>query len=69
MSEILKILENSIFFLFLLVKICWMSSPPSHFQKRCYVPADYMHTECISLFSQKVGFFLLIDVNYKYDYL
>lgn len=42
---------------------------PSHFQKRCYVPADYMHTECISLFSQKGGFFLLIDVNYKYDYL
>lgn len=28
MSEFLKILENSIFFLFLLVKICWMSLPP-----------------------------------------
>lgn len=41
----------------------------NEFQKRCYVPADYMHTECISLFSQKGGFFLLIDVNYKYDYL
>lgn len=34
-------------------------SGPPHFQKRCYVPADYMHTECISLFSQKGGVFFI----------